>query len=257
MIKPKLWNKQSRMNKLQIQKVILFFACLLLGLISVWQYKSLQMTKEEKFVDGKTTSDLAADYIILYTKNQELAERNQLLIRSAADISSAQNDEGELEKLLSKEMQLTKKKAGMVEMAGEGIEVIITPSASVPITANMMIQFINELKAAGAEAIAVNNQRVVPMTEIRDTYTGYTVNGELFFYDSAISIRAVGNNVDLYNALRMVGGILDKWEEGNIDVHVDIVDNLIVPALGKEEVIRMDLSSYVDDGQAEVTEGDG
>ncbi len=251
MPKLKLRNNQRVLDRLRIPRLILFFACLLLGLISVLQYKSLQMSREEKFIDRKTSNDLAADYIILYTKNQELTERNQLLIRSASDIASAENDEGELESLLQKELQLTKKMAGLAEMTGEGIEVTITPNESVPITANMMIQFINELKAAGAKAIAVNHQRVVPMTEIRDTYTGYTVNGELFFYDNTISIRAVGNNVDIYKSLTMVGGIMDKWEESNIDVHVDIVDNLIVPALGNETAARMDLTAFAQKNQSE------
>jgi uncharacterized protein YlxW (UPF0749 family) len=244
-------NNQKILKRLRVPRLILFLACVLLGLITVLQYKSLRMTKEEKFIDGKTTSDLAADYIILHAKNQELLERNQLLTRSAADIYSAQNDEGELKVLMTKELQMTRKKAGLAEASGEGIEVTITPSESVPITANMMIQFINELKAAGAKAIAINDQRVVPMTEIRDTYTGYTVNGELFFYENAISIRAIGNNVDIYNSLRMVGGILDKWEESNIDVHVDIVDNLIVPALDSETAARMDLAVLADNGQTE------
>ena len=103
---------------------------------------------------------------------------------------------------------------------------------------------VNEIKAADALAISINDQRVVPMTEIRDTVSGFSVNGEAFSYEDPITILALGKGVDMYGALQMVGGILDKWEESRIDVHVDIVENLTIPALGEEQRADMDLSAY-------------
>lgn len=242
--------------KIAPKDIILFLACVALGAISILQYKSLQMTKEERFVNEKTTDELAADYITLYAKNLELTSRNQELIKAASDLTAAEYDEEELENIMSLESTEAKRSAGLLSVTGEGIDVTITPSNSVPITANMMIQFINEIKAAGASAIAINNQRVVPMTEIRDTYTGYTVNGESFFYEDIIRIRAIGSNVDLYQSLHMVGGILDKWEESNIDVHVDIVDNLIVPSLGDDQRERLDLLPFNVDTEPDLQEGE-
>jgi len=121
---------------------------------------------------------------------------------------------------------------------------VITPDEEVPITSNMLIQFVNEVKAADAMAISINGQRVVPMTEIRDTVSGFSVNGEAFSYSSPITILARGKGVDMYGALQMVGGVLDKWAQSHIDVHVDIIDYLTVPALGLKQQETMDLSPF-------------
>lgn len=87
---------------------------------------------------------------------------------------------------------------------------------------------VNELKASDATAISVNGQRLVAMSEIRDTVSGFSVNRVSFSYRDPIVIEALGEGVDLFNAISMVGGVLDKWEESHIDVKVDIADNLIM-----------------------------
>ena len=48
----------------------------------------------------------------------------------------------------------------------------------------------------------------------------------------------------MYSALQMVGGVLDKWAQSHIDVHVDIVDNLTVPALEEKQQEEMSLASF-------------
>ena len=219
--------------------LLLSVVCLLLGLIAISQYKSLQKTKEQVFVEGKTNAELASDYIILYEKNMELHKRYDELTLSISELYSARDNEAVLEDLMQAELEATQRMAGLLPVEGEGITVVIDQTQSVPITSNMLIQFVNELKASGATAVAINDQRVVAMTEIRDTYTGFSVNGIVFNYGEEITLGAIGNSADIYNALSMVGGILDKWGDSNIDVSVDIVENLIVPALDPGVAERM------------------
>lgn len=225
-------------------RFVLCFACALLGFLAVSQYKSLQKTPEEKFIEGKTTDELSNDYITLFNKNKALIERNAQLTKSASNLDAARNGDAELQTILLSEEAAARRQAGLLEVSGSGISVVITPDGKVPITSNMLIQFVNEIKAADAMAISINDQRVVPMTEIRDTVSGFSVNGEPFSYASPITILARGNGVDLYSALQMVGGVLDKWAQSHIDVHVDIVDNLTVPALGEKQQEKMSLASF-------------
>jgi len=225
-------------------RFVLCFACALLGFLAVSQYKSLQKTPEEKFIEGKTTDELSNDYITLFNKNKALIERNAQLTKSASNLDAARNGDAELQTILLSEEAAARRQAGLLEVSGSGISVVITPDGKVPITSNMLIQFVNEIKAADAMAISINDQRVVPMTEIRDTVSGFSVNGEPFSYANPITILARGNGVDLYSALQMVGGVLDKWAQSHIDVHVDIVDNLTVPALGEKQQEKMSLASF-------------
>jgi|GEM_PF-285365 len=235
----------TKMNKSYLLiRFVLCSACVLLGFLAVSQYKSLQKTPEEKFIEGKTTDDLSNDYITLYNKNIALHERNSQLSNNVSILEAVRNGDAGLQSVLQDEAASAKRQAGLLEISGNGISVVITPDEEVPITSNMLIQFVNEVKAADAMAISINGQRVVPMTEIRDTVSGFSVNGEPFSYSSPITILARGKGVDMYGALQMVGGVLDKWEQSHIDVHVDIVDNLTVPALGLKQQEAMDLSPF-------------
>ncbi len=225
-------------------RLVLLLACLLLGFLAMSQYKSLQKTPEEKFIDGKTTSELSNDYITLYDKYTALLERNEQLTQNVSDLEAAKNGDTELQTILKGEAEEAGREAGILPVTGSGIIVVINPDKEVPITSNMLIQFVNEIKAADARAISVNDQRVVSMTEMRDTVSGFSVNGVQFSFDNPITIMAAGNGVGMYSALQMVGGVLDKWEQGHIDVHVDIKDNLTVPALGEEQQAKMDLSAF-------------
>lgn len=225
-------------------RLLLCLTCVLLGFLAVSQYKSLQKTPEEKFIEGKTTDELSGDYITLFEKNEALQERYLKLTGEISDLETTKNGDTRLKDILQGETDAALRQAGLAPVTGGGISVVVTPSSDAPITSNMLIQFVNEIKAADALAISINDQRVVPMTEIRDTVSGYSVNGKAFTYEDPITILALGKGVDMYGALQMVGGILDKWEQSRIDVHVDIVENLTIPALSEEKRAGMDLSAY-------------
>lgn len=233
--------------------IVMLFACALLGFLSISQYKSLNKTPEEKFVEGKTSDELAIDYLALYNKNVELKERSRTLSENARKLDAARNNDKDLETVLMEEQQTALRLAGLLGASGNGISVVITPDEEAPVTSNMLIQFVNEIKAADAHAISINDQRVVAMTEIRDTVIGFSVNGVSFSYDNPITIIALGDGVDMYSALQMIGGVLDKWTQSHIDVHVDIVDNLSVPAIAawQEEAMNLLPFAVIDSTQTD------
>lgn len=219
---------------------ILFFSvCTVLGILLVSQWMSLRMTPEEKLVDGKTISELKEDYVNLQSKKHLLLERNRELTDAFEDLEELGTDDEELEKILRQEASDARKLAGLETVAGGGIILTIQPDESFPVSSNMMIQLVNELKAADASAISVNGQRLVAMSEIRDTVSGFSVNRVSFSYSDPIIIEALGEGIDLFNALSMVGGVLDKWEESHIDVKVDIADNLIMLPLADWQIEYM------------------
>jgi len=235
---------EKKSRKFLITRIVACLTCALLGFLVISQYNSLRKSPEEQFIEGKTTEELSVEYITLYNKNAALLERSDQLSNSVSELEAARNNDAELKAILLSEAVAAGKQAGLLDASGSGISVVITPDEAVSITSNMLIQFINEIKAADAMAVSLNGERVVAMTEIRDTVSGFSVNGEQFSYDSPITILALGSGVDMYGALQMVGGVLDKWEQSHIDVHVDILDNLTVPALGAKQQEEMDLSAF-------------
>lgn len=89
---------------------------------------------------------------------------------------------------------------------------------------------VNELKAAGAEAIAVNDQRVISTTPVRCVGPTVMVNG-VPTAGSPVRIKAIGNPDTMLSGMLMPKGVLDPFKL--VDpamVKIDKVDNITLPA---------------------------
>ena len=125
---------------------------------------------------------------------------------------------------------------GTVEVQGPGFQItlednyvaavgLIDPS-SVLVHYDDILQVINALNNAGAEAISVNGQRIITTTAITCEGNVIKVNGEKI--SSPFVIKAIGSQGALYGALTMAGGYLDILQDYGVIVKTDQVDNLIV-----------------------------
>jgi uncharacterized protein YlxW (UPF0749 family) len=118
--------------------------------------------------------------------------------------------------------------AGITPVQGPGIVVTLRDSTKRPptdlpadvtadLTANFIIhdadiqRVINELRAAGAEAFSVNDQRVVSTTAIRCVGPAIQVNEVPL--TPPYSIRAIGDPATLAEALALPGGISDLMRQ--------------------------------------------
>jgi uncharacterized protein YlxW (UPF0749 family) len=87
---------------------------------------------------------------------------------------------------------------------------------------------VNELKAAGAEAIAINDQRVVATTAIRCVGPVVHVNG-IATSGSPVRIQAIGDAEAIMSGLRMTGGIVSTFPDISM-VEIEKVENIVLPA---------------------------
>lgn len=99
---------------------------------------------------------------------------------------------------------------GMVPVKGPGVEVVF--SGDTPLLYLDLVDIVNELWASGAEAISINQERVIASTSFYFTETDsgiyLTANGDILEYP--ISIKAVGNANMLEKGLTFPGGIVDN-----------------------------------------------
>jgi len=91
-----------------------------------------------------------------------------------------------------------------------------------------IVRVVNELAAAGAEAIAINEQRMVAMTEIRCAGPVISINNTRVA--PPIAIVAIGDPATLESALRMRGGVLEILSAIGIQVRIERGEDLTVPA---------------------------
>jgi len=143
------------------------------------------------------------------------------------------SSQGEALRAEVKKLEIT---AGMTDLVGPGVTVIMTDSSAVNTgteEANYLIHdsdilsVVNELRSAGAEAISLNGERLLSNSEVRCAGSVVTVNGRR--YAAPFVIFAIGDPVTLNDALCMRGGVVDVLGQWQIDVKVTASEELTVP----------------------------
>ena len=89
---------------------------------------------------------------------------------------------------------------------------------------------VNELRNAGAEAIAIEDVRVVPGTVIGGLPGALSVDDTAL--DDPMTIRAIGTPETLTGSLARAGGIIAQLAATAPDATIDVkeVDRMILPA---------------------------
>lgn len=155
-------------------------------------------------------------------------------------------------KVLNDNLQDVKFFAGLTEVEGPGVLVTLSDGYSAddsskpqsttpgqvdnnPLTTELIIhdqdilRVVNELYAAGAEAVSINNLRMVSTSSVR--CVGNTVLIDGVRIASPIKIRAIGDSDTLLGALRMPGGIVEELRSVNPKmITLEAVKNMTLPA---------------------------
>ncbi|HHT85778.1 MAG: DUF881 domain-containing protein [Bacillota bacterium] len=141
-------------------------------------------------------------------------------------------------KVLQEALLKARVMAGLTEVKGPGVTIEMNdakkevPSGQDPnlfiIHDDDVLAVVNELLASGAEAIAINGQRVVATTEIRCAGAVIMINGVRFA--PPLKIQAIGDPETLHNALKMRGGVVDNLSFWGIEVKIKMEQELVLPA---------------------------
>lgn len=137
--------------------------------------------------------------------------------------------------------------AGLTRVRGLGIIVLLTDAPksgedalnSGIVHDTDLLMLVNELRAAGAEAIAINDQRVVATTAIRCVGNLITVNSVTI--SPPYEVAAIGAPDKLEKALTMPKGFVEELSRTGILIRITKHSDLIVPSLSvtpKLEFVR-------------------
>ena len=218
------------MNKKQVA-LTLGIMCLLLTVGIAIQVRTISNTNST--VAQTLTENGLRDEVLRWKERYdnlysqlEQAEGNLEKVRQQAsqDDTSASSKEDEI--------KLNNMLLGLTDVTGTGIIFTLTDNQGV--TTEMVTSIdddisyylvhdsdlrlvVNELKNAGAEAISINNQRIVSTSAITCEGNIIKVNGEKI--GSPFVIRAIGSPELLYGALTRPGGPIDLF---NAKVITDI-----------------------------------
>lgn len=116
----------------------------------------------------------------------------------------------EAKELVDKELAKVNLDLGKTDVEGQGIEVIIKDSKSI-VTYEDLLKLVNELKLAEAEAISINDERIINLTDIVSANDYILVNGQRL--SSPFVVKAIGNRKYLESGLTAKNGYIDKMQE--------------------------------------------
>jgi len=205
-------------------QIALALVCIVLGVMVAVQFRTTQ--------DIRSTIPFQRVEDLSQRLSQSEKER-EALQQQVKELSQSSRSEA-----TSKEQELVKMGAGVVALQGPGILVSIDDSkrASKPgenpnlylIHDDDILKVINELWAAGAEAMSINEQRLIASSEIRCAGPTLSVNNTR--YSPPYEIRAIGDPQTLENSLRMRGGVVETLQFWGIQVTIRKPDLVTVPA---------------------------
>ncbi len=174
---------------------------------------SLQFRAQESFASGLTmqrTENLIAMVRDLSNKRQKLSFEILDLTERLTAQKQAERDDKQLVSNIANEMDKLNIITGATELIGPGLT--ITIDRYMPILYIDIINIVNELWAAGAEAISINDQRITANSAIfyaeNSNNVFLTVNNHKIEYP--VVIMAIGDAANLEKGLTIPGGIMDN-----------------------------------------------
>lgn len=205
------------MNKKQIA-IALGTMCFILTLIVVIQIRTINSANQ--IVSQTFTSNDLRNQVLKWKERYDYtyselqsAERRLEQVRQQA----SENTEGSAEK--EEELKKNNILIGLTNVSGEGVIVTLKDNPNVSADSTILdpsmvivhfgdiLGIVNELKNAGAEAISINDQRIVSTTSITCEGNVINVNGEKT--SSPFVIKAIGSSIYMNSALTRAGGTIE------------------------------------------------
>jgi uncharacterized protein YlxW (UPF0749 family) len=203
---------------------------LVAGLLAVLGFSVVVQARQTQ-EDGLASlrqSDLVRIFDDLQQRSARLEDESQRLQSLQAELRSGTDRQAAAEQAARERLEVLGILAGTLPATGPGIRLEINdPDRRV--SAAMLLDTVQELRDAGAEAIQVGNVRVVASTWFVDGPDGVVVDGR----DLAppYKFTAIGDSATMASALDIPGGVLEIIRSSGARGSVTTSDSLTVSAL--------------------------
>lgn len=202
-----------------------------LGFLVVAQLRATQTAPALAGVSAQNLTVLVAN---LNTQNDQLRTEIATLERELAELRGAQSRGDTSLGQLREDLEDVRAFAGLEPVVGPGVAVTVDG----PISAQAVGELLNELRNAGAEAIAIDEVRVVPASVVAGPPGGLSVENTAL--DDPFEVRAIGSPETLTGSLTRIGGIVAQLAatERLATLTVTPVERISVPATERRLVPR-------------------
>ncbi len=212
--------------------ITMVIACFALALVMSMQFKIASET-DITSIENMREAELRTELANWKSKYEETSSKID-------EYKQNKESNEDTEKLVDDELQQVNMQLGKVDVQGEGIEVTLRETDNEEIsriTADDLILIVNALKVSGAEAISINDERIINMSDMVDINQSFIkINGQRIV--APYIIKAIGNQSYLESSLISNGGPVDEMKKIGQDVSITKSNKVIVPKYNKEIKIK-------------------
>ncbi|OED32752.1 hypothetical protein BHE17_09985 [Planococcus maritimus] len=234
-------NERKSMSK----SIIFSLVFLVLGFIMAYSYSLSNQRETENDFAGAGFFEQKEQYrkelIEQQERNKELREELGDKQEAVQEFERSVVDGEENYTAYAREAEELRRFLGLVPVQGEGLTVTLrdgdysidhaNPNEYI-VHESHVFQVINELYISGAEAIAVNGQRIHGNSHIVCTGPVIAVDG--IQHPAPFTIEAIGNPEVLTASMQLAGGVQDQLLNDDISVTLDPGQTIHMPALLSE-----------------------
>ena len=213
--------------------------CCILTIAICIQLKTVDDTNST--VSQTLTSNNLRDQVLKWKEKHDKAvadlETSEMQLENIR-LQSTQNDENAVKK--EEEIKLDNILLGLTDVKGDGVILTLKDNNSVSLSnigpldnieyylvhAGDLVEVVNDLRNAGAEAISINGQRIINSSAIYCAGNVIKVNGEKI--SSPIEIKAIGSPELLYGSITRPAGYIELLEQTGVIVNVKKSTNITI-----------------------------
>lgn len=189
--------------------IVLGIVCFVLVTVMFAQIKTVEKT-DITAIETMRETELRTTLASWKTKYEETEQKLNETKEKLNEYKQKSENNQETKELLEKELKETNLLLGKTEVSGPGVVVTLEDNDVSEIDIYDILQLLNELKLAGAEAISINEIRVVNTTDLALIQNEFiTIDGNRV--NSPYIIKAIGDPVKLESGLMQnKSGYIDK-----------------------------------------------
>lgn len=214
-----------------IMIVTIGIICILLTSVMFLQFKSVQVI-EASGVGQKRETELRTEYSTLKDKSSEMKQQLEEIRNTTKEYTDQSSDVQATMDLLKSDVDKARCDLGYTDVKGPGIILTIADGKNAAndkeqvITYNDLIMAINELKYAGAEAISLNDERVVNNSFVANISEYMVMNDNRI--SGPYTIKVIGDSKNLESVINIKGGIKDYLESYNKQISYTVENEVYI-----------------------------
>lgn len=215
---------KTKMKKGKITMIITAgIACFVLVLVMTMQFKIVNEA-DITSIENMRKTELSTELANWKTRYDEVNKQYEETTAMIEEYRNNKESNEQTDNLMNEELDQINMTLGKTDVEGEGILITINETDDDEIeniTSDDLLLIVNALKLAGAEAISINDQRIINMSDIVyiDAAGIIRVNGERIL--APYTIKAIGNSEYLESSLIGNGGVVDEMRKKKQDVTIE------------------------------------